>query len=107
MHRDHDVFIQAIEQKKRIKLTFYDGQTQRNITKRCAPLHYSKGQVEGDDLDCYYFWDFEAKRNSNFLALRPSQVVAMEPSEGIFRIEDFNNRRKKKQTDQVEEIPEA
>jgi hypothetical protein len=94
MHSDHDIFIQGIEQKRRLKLTFLGRKNLQNLVRQCAPLHYSKGHIEGDDLNCYYFWDFEAVKGSHFLALSPSQIVAMELAGGTFNIEDFSTREK-------------
>ena len=94
MHSDHDVFIQGIQQKKRLKLTFSGKENPQNLLRQCAPLHYSKGQTEGDDLDCYYIWDFEAAHGGHFLALPPSQIATMNLAEGTFKIEDFSNFRR-------------
>ena len=94
MHSDHDIFIQGIEQERRIKITFSGRKNLKNLPRECAPLHYSKGHIEGDDLDCYYFWDFEAVKGSHFLFLPPSQIVTMELAEGTFNIEDFSDFRK-------------
>ncbi len=94
MHSDHDVFIQGIEQKRRIEMAFTDRKNPQNHLRLCAPLHYSKGQVEGDDLDCYYFWDFEATKGSHFLALFTLQIVTMELAGGTFNVEDFSNHQK-------------
>ena len=94
MHSDHDIFIQGIEQKKRLKLTFFSEKNLQNLLRECAPLHYSQGRIEGDDLDSYYFWDFEATKGSHFLSLSPSQIVAMELAESTFNIEDFSDFRK-------------
>ena len=95
MHSGHDIFIQGIEHKRRIILTFFCMEHQRNLIRQCAPLHYSTGKIEGDGLDCYYLWDFEATMGSNFLALPPSQIVMMELTEDAIFVEDFRNRRKK------------
>lgn len=94
MHGDHDIFIQGIQQKKRLKMSFFSRKNLQNMVRQCAPLHYSKGQVEGDDLDCYYIWDFEAAKGSRFLSLPPSQIDTMELAEDTFNVEDFSNRRK-------------
>ncbi len=94
MHSDHDVFTQGIEQKRRIKMTFSDRKNLQNLLRQCAPLHYSKGQVEGDGLDCYYFWDFEAAEGGHFLAAPPSQIIEMELADGTFKIEDLSNFRR-------------
>ena len=100
MHCDHNVFIQGMEQKRRLKLTFLGGKNLQNLVRECAPLHYSKGQVEGDDLDSYYIWDFETSKDNHFLALPPSQIIKMELAEGEFDIEDFTAHRKRQQGQQ-------
>ncbi len=94
MHSDHNVFIQGIQQKKRLKLTFSGRKNPQSLVRQCAPLHYSKGQIEGDDLDSYYLWDFEVTKGNHFLSLSPSQIVAMELAESTFNIEDFITREK-------------
>lgn len=99
MHRDHDIFIQGIEQEKRLKLTFFSRKLCREVVSLCAPLHYSKG-VSGtapsveDELACYYLWDFEAEKGSNFLALSPSKIVSMKLTEDVFRVQDFYSHSK-------------
>ena len=103
MHKDHDVFIQGIEQEKRLELTFFSRKHRRNVVSLCAPLHYSKGPASPapsveDELECYYLWDFGAKRGSNFLALSASQIVSMEPTEDVFHVQEFyrqSNRAEK------------
>ncbi len=95
MHSDHDIFIQGIEKKRRLKLTFSGGKNPPNLAVReCAPLHYSKGHIEGDDLDCYYLWDSDVADGAHFLALPPSQIVSMEMAEVKFNIEDFSTNKK-------------
>jgi len=94
VHSDHDVFIQGIQQKKRLKLTFFCEKKLMNLPRQCAPLHYSKGRIEGDDLDCYYVWDFEAAQGDRFLSLSTSQISRMELSDGTFKIEDFGDFRR-------------
>jgi len=87
----HDIFIQGIEQKRRLKLTFFCVEHQRNLVRQCAPLHYSSGKIEGDGLDCYYLWDFESDDGNKVLALPQSRIVSMELTEDTFCIEDFSN----------------
>lgn len=88
VHCDHGIFVQGMEQKRKLKVIFVRGKNIQNQTRECAPLHYSKGQIEGDERDCYYMWDFEAAKDSHFLALPPSQIIKMELAEGKFNIED-------------------
>ena len=94
MHSDHDIFIQGIEQKKKIKITFSGGKNPQNQVRECAPLHYSRGHNEANSPGCYYIWDFEVAKGSHFLALPSSLIATMELAEGTFKIEDFSDRGK-------------
>ena len=89
MHENHDIFARGMERQTKVKLTFSSRKHRENIVRPCAPLHYSEGVGSGDDKDCYYFWDFEAGKGSNFLHLSPSQIVSMEPTEDAFRVEEL------------------
>lgn len=97
VHNDHDVFIRGIEQKRRLKLTFFCRDKLQHIVRQCAPLHYSKGKAKGDGLDCYYIWVFEAVRDGHFLALLPLQIITMELTEETFGLEDIDSRQRQKE----------
>jgi len=94
VHRDHDVFMQGIEQEKKLEVTFFNRKRRCEEVGICAPLHYSKGLaglakgVEYD-LECYYLWDFGAEKGSNFLILSPSQINSMKLTEEIFQTKEF------------------
>jgi hypothetical protein len=98
MHRDHDVFIQGIEQEKRLELTFLSRKRSQQLVSLCAPLHYGKGPAgletgaEGE-LECYYLWDFGAEKGNNFLALSPSEIVSMKLTEDVFHVQEFYSLR--------------
>ena len=97
MHRNHDVFIQGIEQEKRLELAFFSRKHRREVVSLCAPLHYSKGPAgpatrAEDELECYYLWDFGADKGSNFLALSPSQIVSMVLTEDVFHVQEFYSK---------------
>ncbi len=94
MHKYHNVFIQGIEQERRIEVTFFCRKRQREVVSLCAPLHYSKGPAVSakdaeDELECYYLWDFGAEKGSNFLALSPSEIVSLKLTEDVFHIQEF------------------
>ena len=91
MHRDHDYFIRGIEREIKLKLHYLSRRHNRDVVSLCAPLHYSKGLAAADDLGCYYLWDFEARKGSNFLALSPSEIISMELTGDAFCIQDLNS----------------
>ena len=93
MHRDHRIFVQGINQKKIVKLTSSGEEQASNLVRLCAPMYYSQGQTEGDNLDLYLFWDFKRTKGKYVLNLPPSQILNMELTEDSFSNEDFIHDR--------------
>ena len=89
MHSDHDVFVQGIQQKRKIKFTLRRKINHQNLVRQYVPLYYSKAQVEGHGTETYYVWDLEATNSGRFRALSPSQIVKMELAEEKFNLEEF------------------
>ncbi|MHC4227654.1 MAG: hypothetical protein ACYSWW_09245 [Planctomycetota bacterium] len=91
MHSEHDIFAKGVEQRRRLKVTVLGNERRRNVAGQCAPLYYSRGKVEGDGLDCYYLWNFEADEGYNFMALSPSQIISMELTEIAFSLDELDS----------------
>jgi len=89
VHEDHDIFVRSLERETKIKLTFISRKHDREKISLCAPLHFSKSPTGQGQQDCYFFWDFGAKKGSNFLSLSPSQMVRMELTDEVFYTQDF------------------
>jgi hypothetical protein len=90
MHRDHDVFIRSVERETKVKLIYFNSKHRRKVSSLCAPLHFSKSMTGQEEQDCYYLWDFEAEKGSNFLPLSPSQIVGIELTDEAFDTQDFH-----------------
>ena len=88
MHRDHQIFVEAIRDKKRIRLTFLRKENGDSTRKLCGPIFYST-PITGKDSGCYYLWDFESNTSNHFLGLSPSQIVSMELTEEPFDLVEF------------------
>lgn len=88
MHRNHDIFVKAIRDKNKVKLTFFSEENGDIRDGVFGPIFYSPS-VTGDDSDCYYLWDFEGGNSSNFLGLPPSQIVGIELTEEPFDLVEF------------------
>jgi len=91
VHSEHDIFAKGVEQRRRLKVTFLGNERRRNVSGQCAPLYYSRGKVEGDGLDCYYLWDFEADEGYNFMDLSPSQIISMELTKDAFSLDELDS----------------
>ena len=93
MHCHHNIFVEAIRDKKKVRLTFLTKERGGKRQKLCGPVFYSASVVE-KDLGCYYLWDFESNTGNHFLALSPSQIVSMELTEEPFGLVEFFTSRK-------------
>lgn len=85
---DHDIFIQAVKDRKKIILTYFSGQQSLYLTRLCVPVQFNCSGSE-DSSDCYYFWDPEADIGERLLGLFPSQIAYMEISDEIFDPADY------------------
>ncbi len=88
MLANHNVFIQAVNDKKKIILTYFSGQQYLYLTRLCVPVQFSSTDLE-DASGCYYFWDSEADTGERLLALTPSQITNMELSDETFNPADY------------------
>ncbi len=84
----HDVFTQAVENRKKVILTYFSGQQFLYLTRLCVPVQFSSSGMENSSK-CYYFWDSEADVGERLLALKPSQITYMELSDEIFDPADY------------------
>jgi hypothetical protein len=91
MHRDHYIFLQAVQDKRKLKLTFFSRDQSKDMDRICGPILYSPSSG-GDDSGCYFLWDFE-RADSNLLALLPPQIVSMEIIEEPFDLVAFFTSR--------------
>ena len=88
MHNDHDTFVRAIQEKRKVKLTLPSKEQGCNAEKLCGPIFYS-ASAEAGGSGCYYLWDFEAVAGNQFLGLLPSQIVGIELAEEPFDLVGF------------------
>ena len=83
MHLDHDTFIQAAKERKKVILSYFSGQNSLFLTKLCIPIQFCPSETENSS-DCYYFWDPEAELGERLLGLFPSEIANMLLSDEIF-----------------------
>jgi hypothetical protein len=101
MHRDHNIFVQAIKDRRKIRLIYSSeaGDTclfQAKLsapmdysTKLSAPMDYHPDHRATDKSDCYYFWDFEESNNGDPLILEPDKIISMDLDKETFEPSDF------------------
>jgi hypothetical protein len=81
MHADHAIFLDAIERKHQVTITFFDRKRDREQTLTCAPLDFGPLRGESGGKPRYQLWDMGAKRpphNVTVLAEDMRAIVALE-----------------------------
>ena len=88
MHRDHEIFVKSIQDKKKVKLIFVTNERGDIREGLFGPILYS-ASIAGDDSDCYYLWDFESNTGNHFLGLPSSQITSIELTKETFDLVEF------------------
>ena len=93
MHRDHNIFAKAIQEKKKVELTFCGSESNDTKEGLFGPIFYSDSRV-GSNSDCYYLWDFDSEADNNFLGLLPSRIASIKlATEPFDPIEFFTSKK--------------
>lgn len=82
MHSDHNIFSDAIDAKRKVRLIFVrdiDGSRQELV---CAPMFYGPAQGSGDN--CYHFCNYDGYGYKNSFCMPAEKIVNMELSEEGF-----------------------
>lgn len=89
MHRDHDVFIEAIHTREKVRLTFYSKEDEQPLCRKCAPMDFGPSRRAKQKNDRYHFWDYESDTGQHPLSLDPEEVIVIEPIEESFDPAEF------------------
>ena len=92
MHRDHNIFIRAIKERRKIRLVYFrEEDNSSSQDKLIVPMDYHLGHRATDKSDYYYFWDFEEEEADNGapLILEPDKIVSMNMVEETFDPSEF------------------
>jgi hypothetical protein len=84
MHRDHHIFMEALNSKKKVSLTIL----KNSECKQYGPLFYISGHGQKERA-CYYVWDCEKGGKSNIAGFAPEKIVSIEMTEEHFEPTSF------------------
>lgn len=74
---NHDQFLQAVQDLKKVWIKFYSEPDSGVVERVCAPLAYGPGGGSGDGPSLYWLWDFQSPGPLHTLGLRPKQIVEL------------------------------
>jgi len=72
---NHSEFIDAIGERKKVRVSFYSRADNGVLDRVCAPMDYGPGGSPADGLNRYWIWDFRANADARRVGLLPQQVV--------------------------------
>ncbi|MGA2091835.1 MAG: hypothetical protein ABSH16_00310 [Sedimentisphaerales bacterium] len=74
MHRDHNIFIQAIKNKKKILIKHRSENGRDTSTNVCCPLFYIPARDKGSSGH-YYFWEDEKGLKGNVMSVKADNII--------------------------------
>ncbi|CAL2082927.1 hypothetical protein [Tenacibaculum dicentrarchi] len=86
-----ELFINAIHNKQKIKVTFFAKKYNEDITRICAPMDFgmSQGKNTKDKSEKYHLWDFESSSGGHTLPLKPDVIKNIEVLDINFEPSEF------------------
>jgi hypothetical protein len=84
MHADHAIFLEALESKHHVTVSFFHVKDQRERTLTCAPLDFGPLRGAHDQKPRYQLWDVGAKRPPYNVTILPEDVRSIARLETTF-----------------------
>lgn len=81
---DHQMFLDAIAQKRRVSIRFIHPKEKREQSCICAALDFGPLRGSSDKLDRYQLWNLEGRKRPFNLALLPDEILEMKLLEDTF-----------------------
>jgi hypothetical protein len=78
MIQNHPWFIDAINEKKKVRVRFYSIADSGVLDRVCAPMDYGPGSEPADGLNRYWLWDYTSNTDTHILGLAPQQIVDLQ-----------------------------
>ena len=89
MHKDHQEFIDAINNKQKVLLKFDSKEDGHALERKCAPMDYGPSRRAHDKKDRYHLWDYESDTEQHVLSLLENQIISIEKLDEEFDPGEF------------------
>lgn len=84
-----NVFLQAILERRKVRLTFFSKEDGTTLLRTCAPMDFGPSRRAKRKDDRFHFWDYESDTRNHTLSLLPHQVVNIESLSDQFDPAEF------------------
>lgn len=88
MHKDYQKFIDAIHQKKLVKIVV-DTQEKGIIERICVPFDYAISRKYNDGRERFHFYDLDSPEGEHNLSILPDKLKSLEVLEQLFSPGDY------------------
>lgn len=78
MITNHPQLLEAIAERKKVRVRFYSVADDGVIDRTCAPLDYGPGAGPADGLNRYWLWNYAGPDGARTLGLKPGQIVELQ-----------------------------
>ncbi len=73
-----DLFIQAIQNFSKVRISFYSLEDRKILVRICAPLDFGPSRRAKEKNDRFHVWDYDSDKVTHVLSLNPEQVRKIE-----------------------------
>ena len=84
MHPHHDIFVLALHERRKVRLTSTGAEDGKVRVRTCAPLDVGPLRRAADHTDRYHVWDFEGSKRPHATSVRPEQMIKVEATDELF-----------------------
>ncbi len=81
---NHSSFLEALNEKKKVRVRLYSVADNGVVDRVCAPMSYGLGAANQDGLNRYWLWDYASKTGSHILGLLPQAIVDLQMLGEVF-----------------------
>lgn len=89
MHSDHQIFLEALQQRNKVELIFFSKEDGTYLTRKCAPMDFGPSRRAKVPADRYHFWDYDSDKTRHTLSLLPTQIKSIRKLDEEFEPEEF------------------
>lgn len=82
-------FVDAIREKRKVRITFFSKDDNAIISRKCAPMDYGPSRRAKAQNDRFHLWDYESDKTNHTLSLNPEQMREIDVLEETFDPSEF------------------
>ena len=81
---NHPRFLEALNEKKKVRVRLYSVADNGVVDRVCAPMSYGLGVANQDGLNRYWLWDYASQTGTHTLGLLPQAIVDLQMLGEVF-----------------------